>query len=278
MNIKKVAIQGQPTSYHHQAAQKFFGKNVQIHPCNIFRDVFSSVENGISEYGIVAVENSLYGAINPVYDLLLKKSLFINGEVNLQVHHCLIGLPGAEKEKLQEIYSQVMALAQCENYLDKNLPNTKKIDYHDTVASVEMVKKLGDNTKAAIASKEAAELHGMKVLARDIEDSPHNTTRFLILSKKRPVGSEPNKTSIVLQTPADKSAGSLHKALGALAEQHISLSSLNSRPVIGKKWHYMFYIDLDIGDDQKRFEHALSQLKVMGCDVRVLGSYKRDES
>lgn len=276
--MRKVAIQGQAASYHHQAAKKFFGKSVQIQPCNIFRDVFNSVENGISEYGVVAVENSLYGAINPVYDLLLKKSLFIIGEVNLQVHHCLISLPGAEKENLKEIYSQVMALAQCENYLDKNLPGAKTIDYHDTVASVEMVKKLGDKRKAAIASKEAAELHGMKVLAQNIEDNTQNTTRFLILSKKRPVGIEPNKTSIVLQTPADKSAGSLHKALGALAEQNISLSSLNSRPVIGKKWHYMFYIDLDIGDDQSRFEHALSQLRVMGCDVKVLGSYKRDES
>jgi prephenate dehydratase len=276
--MKKVAIQGQVTSYHHQAAKKFFRKSIQILPCDIFRDVFNSVEVGTSEYGVVAVENSLYGAINPVYDLLLKKSLIIVGEVNLQVHHCLIGLPDSKKQDLAEVYSQVMALSQCENYLDKNLPGVKTIDYHDTVASVELVKKLGDKTKAAIASKQAAELHGMKVLAQNIEDSPHNTTRFLVLSKNKPVDIEPNKTSIVLQTPADKSAGSLHKALGALAEQNVSLSSLNSRPVIGKKWHYMFYIDLDIGDDQARFEHALSQLRVMGCDVKVLGSYKRDEN
>ncbi len=276
--MKKVAIQGQASSYHHQAAQKFFGKSIQILPCDIFKDVFSAVDGGKSEYGVVAVENSLYGAINPVYDLLLKKSLFILGEVNLGVHHCLIGLPDSKKQNLTEVYSQVMALAQCEKYLDKNLPGAKTIDYHDTVASVELVKKLGDNTKAAIASKQAAELHGMKVLAQNIEDSPQNITRFLVLSKNRPVDIETNKTSIVLQTPADKSAGSLHKALGALAEQNISLSSLNSRPVVGKKWHYMFYIDLDTSDSQESFKHALSQLQAMGCDVKVLGSYKRDES
>lgn len=276
--MKKVAIQGQTTSYHHQAAKKFFGDEVDVLPCNTFEDVFKSVETGTANNGIVAVENSLYGAINPVYDLLLKKSLFIVGEVNLQVHHCLIGLPGSKKQDLTEVYSQVMALAQCEKYLDKNLPKTKTIDYHDTVASVELVKKLGDNTKAAIASNEAADIHDMEVIARNIEDSPQNTTRFLVLSKKRPTDIDANKTSIVLQTPADKSAGSLHKALGALAEQNISLSSLNSRPVAGKKWHYMFYIDLDIGDNQESFKHALSQLRVMGCDVKVLGSYKRDKS
>lgn len=276
--MKIIAIQGQEASYHHQAAKKFFGDAVRVMPCESFKDVFRTVESEAADFGVVAVENSLYGAINPVYDLLLKNGLSIVGEVNLDIHHCLIGLPGANHKNLKQVYSQVMALVQCENYLNEHLPSAKPIEYHDTVASVQLVKQLNDPTVAAIASQQAAELHSMTILDKNIEDNPQNFTRFLVLSKEAPKNTKVNKTSIVLQTPADKSAGSLHAALGAFAKQNISLSSLNSRPVVGKKWHYMFYIDLAVGMDDTRFQLSLSQLEDMSCSVTILGSYKGDEN
>ncbi len=276
--MKKVAIQGKATSYHHQAAKKFFGDSVEIMARDTFKDVFKSVENGNAQFAIVAVENSIYGAINPVFDLLLKMNLWVCGEITLHIHHCLIGLPGARKENLKEVYSQVMALTQCQEYLDNNFISAKHIEHYDTVASVQLVKESKDTSKAAIASKEAAEMYHMQILDENIEDNPQNFTRFLVLTKEKISNAESNKTSIVLQTPADKSAGSLHKALGAFVGQNISLSSLNSRPVVGKNWHYMFYIDLAVGVDDLRFQLSLSQLKDMGCSVTILGSYKGGEN
>ncbi len=275
--MKKVAIQGQATSYHHQAAKKFFGDNVQVLARDTFKDVFESVENDDAQFAVVAVENSLYGAINPVYDLLLKKNLWVYGEVALHIHHCLIGLPGAKKENLKEIYSQVMALAQCQEYLGDNFGSAKHIEHYDTVASVQLVKESGDVSKASIASKEAAEMFRMQILDENIEDYLQNFTRFLVLTKQKISNPGSNKTSIVLQTSADKSAGSLYRALGAFAGQGINLSSLSSRPVAGMKWHYVFFIDLDVGVADKRFEKAQAELSDLGCKVKILGSYTKDE-
>lgn len=272
--MKHVAIQGQKGSFHHQAAVQFFGDDVAINSCDTFKDVFQAVTTGNTDFGIVAIENSLFGSINPVYDLLLRSGCQIIGEVYLRIEHCLIGLSGADVGKITEVHSQLEALAQCEDYLDKNLPDAKRFEEHDTAASVEMIKTWGDSTKAAIASRQAAELHDMHIIAEGIETNQENYTRFVVIQKSGETPDDANKTSLVLTTKADTKPGALYKALGAFAKRDVNLTMLQSRPLVGKAWHYLFYVDLETASSSPEFKETLSELHELGFDVTVLGSYK----
>lgn len=272
--MKSVAIQGQKGSFHDQAAKEFFGNSVAITPCETFKEVFTAVGGGKTEGGIVAIENSLYGSINPVYDLLLKTGCKVVGEVYLRIEHCLIGLDNADIGKITEVHSQLEALAQCEDYLDTNLPNAKRVEEHDTAASVEMVKEWGDPTKAAIASKRAADEYGMSILAKNVETNSANYTRFVVISKNGHETTAANKTSLVLTTKADTKPGALFKALGAFAKRDINLTMLQSRPLIGKAWHYLFYVDLEVSANSPEFEQTTKELEDLGFEVTLLGSYK----
>lgn len=266
----KIAIQGQAASFHHIAARHFFGDELEIVSCETFPETFKALQT--TDYAVIAIENSLFGSINKVYDLLLKEHCWIIGEVYLRIEQCLIGMPGADVKAVREVYSQLEALAQCEEYLDSTLPNAKRVEYHDTAASVVDVKAWGDPTKAAIASRAAAELHGMEILAAEIETNKQNYTRFVVLQKQREPITNAKKTSLVLQTHSDTKPGALHKALGVFAKRGMNMTMLHSRPVIGKAWHYMFYIDLEApyNDSFKEVEQELTDL---GCSLTVLGSY-----
>ncbi len=266
----RVAIQGQTASFHHIAARHFFGDELEIVSCETFPATFKALQT--TDYAVIAIENSLFGSINKVYDLLLKEQCWIIGEVYLRIEQCLIGMPGANINAIAEVYSQLEALAQCEEYLDNALPEAKRIEYHDTAASVADVKAWGDPTKAAIASRAAAELHGMEILAAEIETNKQNYTRFVVVQKQHETIADAAKTSLVLQTNSDTKPGALHQALGVFAKRSMNMTMLHSRPIIGKAWHYMFYIDLEIpnNDSFKEVEQELSEL---GCSITVLGSY-----
>ena len=270
----KVAIQGQQGSYHHQAALQFFDKETLFVNCQTFKDTFETLKNDEADNIVIAIENSLYGSINPVYDLLLTHKFCVIGEVYLRIEHCLIGLPESSIGNITEVHTQLEAMAQCENYLDKNLPNVDRHEHHDTAASVADIKKWGDQTKAAIASEQAAKLHGMKVLQKGIEDNKQNYTRFVILQKKQEEPAETNKTSLVLTTTADTKPGALHEALGAFAKREINLSMLQSRPLVGKAWHYLFYVDVEAGLHNKSLIDAIADLQKAGFEVTKLGTYK----
>lgn len=267
----KVAIQGLEASFHHQAAKKFFGQDVQIVACNTFKEAFNQLLNQKVDKAVIAVENSLYGTINPVYDLLLKKRPWICGEIYLRIEHCLIGIPGSNKKHISEIYSQIMALAQCENYLEKNFSDAKHIEHHDTVASVELVKNLKDKTKAAIASRQAAKLYKMSILEENVEDNKQNFTRFVVLDSSKTKDLKATKTSLVLKTA--HRPGALHDALGVFKDNEINLTKLQSRPIPGQAWRYMFYVDIEIGVSNTRFNKALDSLEKQDCDTIILGSY-----
>lgn len=267
----KIAIQGQLASYHHLAAEKFFLSKINLICCDTFKEVFKTLSDNKADMAVIAIENSLYGTINPVYDLLLKNRFWISGEVYLRVEHCLIGLPGANVKKIDEIYSQIMALAQCENYLDSNFGEAKHIEHHDTVASVEYIKNQGDITKAAIASKQAAERFDLVVLDKNIEDNKQNFTRFVVLSKQKLAGKN-NKTSLVLKT--SHKPGALYEALGVFKSCGINLSKLQSRPVVGQAWRYMFYIDVESGIESPTMQKCLQDLSDQDCETIILGSYK----
>lgn len=269
----KVAIQGQKASFHDIAARRHFG---DIEPVcrDTFAEVFNSVKSGQADRGMVAIENSLYGSINDVYDLLLQNGVVITGEVYLKISQCLIGFPGTSAKDIAEVHSHPVALAQCEDFINKQLPDAERFEHTDTAGSVADIKQWGDPARAAIASQAAAELHGMEVLAKDIETNKQNYTRFVTLSSGKANVAGANKTSMVLTTPADTKPGALYRALGCFDEQNINMLMLQSRPLIGRAWHYLFYIDIAAGMQDNRLKTALANLHEQNCQITILGSYK----
>lgn len=269
----QVAIQGEAASYHDAATSVFFGPAMPRLYCKSFAEVFKAVGEGRAEYGLCAIENSLYGSLNEVYDLLMARRFTIVGEVYRRIEHCLIGLPSANLDKITRVYSHPAALAQCTAFLDQQLPDAEREEYNDTAASVSYVKQTGNPAWAAIGSRAAAELHGLPILAESIETNEQNFTRFLVLQKAPwPPKRTDNKTSLVLIT--GHNPGALYNALGAFANRSINLSKLQSRPIVGQAWKYMFYLDVETGAANADFKSACRELTEQGCTVTILGSYR----
>jgi prephenate dehydratase len=268
-----IAIQGDQASFHDIAAAQFFSAESTRTFCDTFPATFAALANGDADYALCAVENSLYGSINEVYDLLLAHDFRIIGEVYLRIEQCLIGMPGTRLTDIVEVHSHPVALAQCEAFLDESMPTATRMEYHDTAASVAMVAKLQDPSIAAIASREAAALYGMEVLASSIETDSQNYTRFVALSKQGDIPEAiATKTSLIVRTT--HTPGALYNALGCFANRNISLTKLQSRPVIGDAWKYIFYIDVAAGEQTPECQQALAELRAQGCQVTVLGSYE----
>jgi prephenate dehydratase len=270
----KVAIQGIAGAFHHEAAEQMLGTNIEIVPCSTFQQVFEAVQNGHAERGVVAIENSLHGSINAVYRLLARHSAWVCGEVVLQIEQYLITAPANDHGDLygiKKVLSQAPALAQCELWLDKNLPSAHLEETHDTAESVRYVVHYPDQQLAAIAGKRAAGLYGGAIVAGPINDDQHNYTRFFLLSKDKTHDTAATKTSIILET--NHQPGALYKALGAFADAGINLSKLDSHPIASDQKHYAFYVDFEAGLDEQ-FEHpAFTTLRGQGCTINVLGSY-----
>jgi prephenate dehydratase len=265
-----VVTQGEIGSFHHQAIEQWFGNDVDIIPANTFGNVFDALDRSEAGTAVVAVENSLYGSINEVLDLIETHHYPIIGEVYLRIEQQLIGLPKATLEKVTKIYSHPVALAQCEQYFDNHFPNAQRIEYHDTAASVECIKQLGDPSAVAVAGRAAAAYHHLPILAENIEDNKANFTRFLILSREQSSSQTTNKASIVLV--ADNAPGSLARALAQFATANINLTKLQSRPIVGTPWKYRFYIDLEASKEQLERIIAAIQ-KDDNTTITILGTY-----
>lgn len=275
MKQPTVSIQGHPGSYHDIARRQYFQNGHQLLPRDDFKTIFSDITNGDATYAVIAIENSLYGSINQVYDLLLKHRLWICGEIYLRIQHYLLGTQNSGLDAVQEVHSHPLALAQCEEYLDRTLSHAVRFEHHDTAASAADVAGWNDPAKAAIASSEAARLHGLKPLDSDIETNPHNYTRFIVLQKNPDRSAQTDKSSIILYTAHEP--GALYRALGVFADHDINLSKLESRPIIGKAWHYMFYIDLEAGLEETRTVRTLEALEHAGNEIITLGAYRSGE-
>ena len=268
----KIAFQGEPGAYSEQAVYGYFGA-VDVLPCQSFDDIFTAVTRGEVEYGLIPIENSLAGSIHQNYDLLLRHQLWIVGEYFLRVHHCLIALPGVQKADIKRIISHPQALGQCAAYI-RALPGVKPDDpVFDTAGSVKWLKDSGDRVTAAIASRRAAEIYGMNVLEEGIEDNPENYTRFLAITPIPVSTLTDAKTSIVFSLK--NQPGALFKAMSVFALRDIDLYKIESRPLIGKPWEYMFYIDLAGSTDEEHVKKALDHLAEYALTVRVLGCYPR---
>lgn len=269
---KHIAFQGEHGAYSEQAILEYFGKESDPQPCTSFDEVFQAVASGNCDFGCVPVENSIAGTIHRNYDLQLQFSLFVVGEHITRVSHCLIGLPHSTLAEVEKVISHPQALAQCERFL-RSLEGVCTEPVYDTAGSVKMVQSLGDPGVVAIASRLAAELYQMKVLKEAIEDNPQNFTRFQILSR---VGKSVNanaKTSIVFSLKNEP--GALFRAMSVFALRNIDLTKIESRPISGKPWEYMFYVDFLGSQTDEKVVYALDNLAEFASFVRVLGSYPK---
>ncbi len=266
-----VAFQGEIGAYSEEAAFHFFGPSIEVKPCESLDDVFRVVEQGEIQFGIVPIENSLEGSINRVYDLLLDSSLRVCGEIELRVTHCLIASPEARLDTIRRVYSHPQALAQCRGFL-KHL-DCEIIPTYDTAGSVKMIKEKGITDGGAVASTRAAEIYGMKIIAREIEDNPNNFTRFFILAKQDSPPTGDDKTSIVFSVR--HKPGALYEFLKELAARNINLTKIESRPTRQKPWEYNFYLDFEGHREDKAPQQALENLRNSSIFVRVLGSYPK---
>ena len=265
-----IAFQGEAGAYSEQAVFGFFGK-VETTPCESFDDVFNAVSSGRCINGLIPIETSLAGSIHQNYDLLLRNKLFIVGEYFLRVRHCLIAQPGVSKNEIKKVISHTQALGQCANYLRQW--GVKIEPAYDTAGSVKILKDSGDRTTAAIASRRAAEIYGMNIIEEGIEDNSENYTRFLAISTKEVIPETEAKTSIVF-TLKNK-PGALFKAMSVFALRDIDLTKIESRPLAGTPWNYLFYIDLIGNSADDTLTKALSHLGEYALMLRVLGSYSR---
>lgn len=268
-----IAIQGYEGCFHQEAAQHFFGKNVQVVCCDNFRDLVKIASSKKeSTGGIMAIENSIAGSILPNYNLLQKSNLRIVGEIYMQIRQNLMVNVGADIDDLKEIHSHPMALQQCLKYLDSH--SWKLVETEDTALSAKKLAKSKSQHVGVIASKLAADIYELEIVAPNVHTMKHNYTRFLILSREEDVVEveDANKSSVYFHT--DNSKGSLAKVLNKIYDADINLSKLQSFPIPGSDWKYSFHADMEF-ETREQFETALKKIKPLTEDLKVYGVYKK---
>jgi prephenate dehydratase len=265
----RIAYQGEPGAFSEAAARRVDGE-AQLVPCRSFEEVFEAVDAGPAGYGVIPIENSIGGSIHRNYDLLLAHELTIVGEVELPVVHHLLALSGATLEGLRRVYSHPQGLAQCERFL-RSLKNVEVIATYDTAGSAKMVADAGSTDAAAIASARAGDVFGLTPLASSIQDFEDNITRFLVIGRRAFPNAVPDKTTIVFTVPNEP--GALFKALSVFALRGVDLTKLESRPIPGRPWEYLFYADLAAARDTLVCARALGHLAEFAPTLRTLGSY-----
>jgi prephenate dehydratase len=269
----KVSIQGYEGSFHQVAAQHFFGKEVQVIPCDTFRDVIRIASaKKESDGGVMAIENSIAGSILPNYNLLQRSNLKINAEIYLQIKQNLLVNPGVKINQIKEVHSHPMALLQCVDFLEKH--NWKLVETEDTALSAKQIHQHHSKHAAAIASKLAAELYELEIMAPNIHTLKNNYTRFLSLSRVEDTveSEEADKASVIFQT--DHSKGSLARVLTQIAEGGINLSKLQSMPIPGSNFKYSFHADMEF-DKREQFDEVISSIRPLTQELNIYGVYKK---
>jgi prephenate dehydratase len=264
----KVAIQGELGSFSHEAARRMVPGSTIV-PCARSAEVFDRVAAGSAGAAVIPIENSLAGSVAEHYDLLLSGEVFIQREFRLRIVHNLIAARRVPLKHIRRVYSHPVALDQCRNFFRRN-PSVEALPFYDTAGAVKHIIGNGERDSAAIASRHSAGVYGGRILASAIEDDKQNFTRFFLIQKKRRVLRGANKTSIAFALK--NLPGALFKALSVFALRDISLSKVESRPMRGRPWEYVFYVDFLRGDDQVS-RKALAQLRDFAEMTMVLGVY-----
>jgi len=280
----RIAIQGELGSFSHEAAlylandvsQRPSGgstdPNATIVPCAVSADVFRNIADGAVEAAVIPIENSLAGPVAEHYDLLLSQSVAIERESLLRIRHNLIALPGVSLEALESVSSHPVALAQCRRFFDLH-PEIRAVPYYDTAGSVRHVVETGDTKSAAIASRQAAAQYGAEILLADIEDNPANFTRFFLVRRPESLRPDPKPDKVSLAFTVENRPGALVEALQVFASLGTNLTKIESRPVAGKPWQYVFFVDFQIlsADSADAILKALQSTCSM---VKELGRYR----
>lgn len=269
-----IAFQGEMGAFSEMAVRRACGETAVPRPCRTLRDVFAAVEDGAADLGVIPVENSRAGSIHETYDLLVDHPLRIRGEVAVRVEQCLLAPSGTRRDDVRRVYSHPQALAQCETYI-RSL-GAEAVAVYDTAGSARALAEGREAGAAAIASARAAELYGLAILARGIQEDPDNTTRFYVVGHPGPAvpgGTGRPRTVLSLALAQDDSPGALFWSLGTLAYWRINISKLESRPSRIRPWHHRFYLELDVADGDPAFRAALGELQGRSAEVTVLGSF-----
>jgi len=265
----KVSFLGPEGTYTHSAAVKHFGSLIETQPVESIEEVFRIVEADGANFGVVPVENSSAGVINHTLDLFMKSSLTISGEVALRIRHNLLSTIDS-LDKIDRVYAHQQSLSQCNQWLDKHLPNAERIAMSSNAQAVVHAK---ENNAASIGGTMAAELYDVPVLVADIEDEPDNTTRFVVIGQHKSPPSGDDRTSLLVFV--HNKPGSLFDLLKPLADRNISMSNIESRPSRRGVWDYVFFIDIDGHRDDEIVKQAICEIEKASAMVTVLGSYPK---
>jgi len=278
--MKRVAIQGGPGAYHEIAARDYFkGEELEIVPCQTFRDIFREAEKDPQLIGVMAIENTIAGSLLPNHDLLKQHPLRIAGEHKLRITHTLAALPGTKIDEIGEVMSHPMALMQCEEFLER-LPGVKIVEHDDTALAAKEIREREMKGTATICSRLAAEMYGLEILAHGIETNKRNFTRFFILAREEMLpelqkDNHINKSSLVFVLPHNE--GSLSKVLSVLSFYGINLTRIQSLPIIGSEWEYQFYVDLTFTDYQ-RYQQSIDAITPLISKLKQLGEYREEKN
>lgn len=270
----QVAFQGEPGAYSEVAVLQIFPAARPV-PSATFREVFERVASGTVDWGVLPIENSLTGSIKENDDLLAEGGLTLVGETDLPVRHCLMALPGQRLDQIQQVLSHPQALEQCSDFLRRL--DVEAVPSYDTAGSAKRIREEGRWGAAAIASRRAAEIYQLAILAENLQNQPDNFTRFLAIARPDHTPpcdpALPRKTSLVLGLP--NQPGALHKALGVLASRNLQLTRLESRPSLQKPWEYRFSIDFEGDRQEPRVQSAMAELQTQATFLVLLGTYPR---
>ena len=276
--MKKVAIQGIKGSFHDIAAHQFFAnEEIELICCETFEELFDTMKKDSSLLAMMAIENTIAGSLLHNYELLRASNLTIVGEHKLHIEHSLLCLPDEDINDIREINSHPVALMQCRDFL-KQFRNCKIVEADDTAGAAEAISRLGLKGHAAICSKYAAPIYHMKVLREAIEDNKHNFTRFLCLCDPWNADAirrtrQINKSSIVFSVPHEK--GELSHVLSVLSFYDINMTKIQSLPIIGHEWEYLFYVDITFAD-YSRYRQCIEAIRPLTRQISILGEYESD--
>lgn len=276
--MKRIAIQGDIGSFHDIAAHQYFGnQQIQLICCSTFEQVFENIRRDPTAIGMLAIENTIAGSLLHNYELLRNSETTIVGEHKLRITHSLCCLPDDDWNTINEVHSHPVALMQCRGFL-ANHPDMKAVEAHDTAGAAKYIAQHQCRGWAAICNTDAAKIYGMKVLQEGIEDNKHNFTRFLVTSHVnkadflRPID-RVNKASLVFALPHEE--GSLSQVLSILSFYKMNLTKIQSLPIIGHEWEYMFYVDVTF-DNLTRYRQSIDAIMPLTRELKVLGEYQDD--
>ncbi len=264
-----VACQGTEGAYSQIACDKIF-PNANIMFTSTFEGVFQAVQSNLCRYGILPIENNIYGSVNQVYDLMKKYKFYIAHSLKLRINHCLVAKPGVKKEDIREIYSHEQALGQCSEYL-KHFPNANTRVWENTAMAAKMVAASEDSTVAAICSAESAENYGLRILDQGIQNNDNNYTRFICISKEMEVYPGANKISIMFSV--SHKPGSLYSLLASFAALGLNVTKIESRPIPGRDFEFMFYVDLEASIIDEAVQSLICQIEAEQPMFVFLGAY-----